>query len=392
MRMPLALKYLTVVLLVAVAVGSAPATAEEKAAARTVEVVGSASLHGDNTASAREQAISGCLVSAMARVTAELLPLETFVRNFQVLDEIFLGRNKQFVRDYKVLTETVNDKEYRVLVQVSIFADLIREQLSGIGLLQGQQAMPTVLLALTEKNFNDILPKHWWGDDLVFVPSITERAVAEMLTNKGFRVADSHQVTRPFNLRLELLDEEAVNLANQLQADVVIVGQAKASPGLNTMGANVRSYKGTVAAKALRADTGEEIARINTVALTANVDEVAGGTEALMKAASEAGAELAERVAAAWQPRRSRAGQVEVFVRGTAYLSNFVTFRKLLENTEGVNGFQIRELKPDAAMLVVDFQGSAQSLADHLILNAYGSFGINVFDVTETAIGLELVP
>ena len=82
----------------------------------------------------------------------------------------------------------------------------------------------------------------------------------------------------------------------------------------------------------------------------------------------------------------------EIVVQGTGYLANFVKFRKMLKNMPGVEDIQIKEILPNQAIIMVDYQGTARSLADALILNPYEGFGINIYDFSEKGIKLELIP
>ena len=77
----------------------------------------------------------------------------------------------------------------------------------------------------------------------------------------------------------ELTDEEALNFGTLLQADVVIVGISIANPTPSVMGDELKSFKGNLNARVLRTETGEELANISRTAVTANVDESAGGRE-----------------------------------------------------------------------------------------------------------------
>ena len=63
----------------------------------------------------------------------------------------------------------------------------------------------------------------------------------------------------------------------------------------------------------------------------------------------------------------------------------------MIKNMPGVEDIQIKEILPTQAIMMVDYQGTARSLADALILNPYDAFGINIYDVSEKTIKLELI-
>lgn len=393
MNAPVKLKSTMIIsMLVLVAVVSLfPFSVSIGASSDVVEVIGTGAVVNANVSAAREKAISNSLVSAIEFVTAELMPLDVRVRNFKILDEMFFSNTEEFIREYKVLTETVSGNDYRVLVQATIYTDQIKKQLANMGLIQGKKAMPKVLFLITERNVDDILPKHWWGEDLVYAPTTTESVIAAAMKTRGFVIVDHGRLTEPVNYSIELTTEEAIQLGNLLGADVVVVGRAEASLASNTLGADVRSFDATVYARALRTDTGEKVGAVSRSAVTANVDDVAGGREALKNAAEMVGMDLAVQIAAAWQPYKAHTTKIKIVVEGTGYLANFVKFRKMMKNMSGVEDMQIVEILPDQATIMVDYQGDARALADALILNPYDNFGINIYEVLEKSIKLELV-
>jgi len=51
----------------------------------------------------------------------------------------------------------------------------------------------------------------------------------------------------------------------------------------------------------------------------------------------------------------------------------------------------IKEIKPDEAIIGIDFDGNALMLAEAMLLEIFDSFGINIYDVSDSRIMLELV-
>ena len=72
---------------------------------KKVVVIGKATILKDDSANAREEAIANSLVSAIESMVVELLPLESLVQNFQILNEVLYGKTRKFIQGYKVLAE-----------------------------------------------------------------------------------------------------------------------------------------------------------------------------------------------------------------------------------------------------------------------------------------------
>lgn len=389
-----------------------------------VLVMGTGRIYSDNVTVARNRAISNSLVSAIENIVKDFLPFESLIQNFQVINEILYSNTEEFVQEYKVLTETLSGNTYRVMVQATVSIDKVQQQLSIAGIMIGKKSMPRLLFFIAEQSTEDSLPQYWWGQGMSVVKSAAENSMAGIMMKKGFLIIDYENLAQ--NLRNETLDEldyqeaietlslepeldhqevnetlslepeldiqEAVKLGVRLNADVVIVGESIAGTAANIMGKNIKSFKGTVTVRAFRTDTGEEIAFASKTALTVNTDEVAGGRAALSEAGALAGKDLSLQILEEWQKEIKKPVTIELVVEGTANFANFVQFRKTLNDMPGVNRVQLKEMRIDESVIFVDFQGKAKELADALMLKAFDSFGINIYEVSQKCLRIELIP
>ena len=388
---------LYVLVLLAIVVPVSNAQVEEQSLIKTVVVIGTGDIYRGDSARARETAVAASLVLAVDMVTVEILPIESIVRNFKAINEIIYSRTGELIQGYKVLAEFPAEKQYRVMVQAAVSIKALEEKLLEAGIMVAKKVMPKTLFLVAEQHFEDNLLNYWWGKDSAFFQAIAEVSMAETLSSENFSIID-HDLVR---LNAELYDvydkpdlnnQEAAALGNLLQAEVVIFGKSNAFIVSNTMGTNIKSFKGSVAVRAIRTDTGDQIASTTQSAVTANSDEIAGSREALTIAGALAGKELASQIAAAWQQEDQSHGMVEIVLEGTGNLANFIKFRSMLKDMPGVEEMQIKEIKSDQAIIMVSFQGSAKELADALILKTFESIGINIYEVSEKSLRIGLVP
>jgi len=170
----------------------------------------------------------------------------------------------------------------------------------------------------------------------------------------------------------------------------VIVGKSTAQRVPNTMGVTLKSFEGSVALRALRTDSGEKIASRTENYVTTNTDEAQGGKEAIAGAGSLAGAELSLQIVAGWKKTVQQPVEVEIVVKGTRNLGNFVNFRRALKDISDVKRIQLKEMQSDEAVIVVTYQGDAKKLAEALMLKTFESFGISITEVLERRLMVEL--
>ena len=372
--------------------------AQKQVQNKTFVVVGTSQIHGGNIQAAREAAISESLVTAVALMTEEILEVNSLVEYFPQVNETIYAKPKAFVLDYKVLTETESGKFYRVLVKARVAGKKIAEQLSSADILRAKVERPAILFLISEQNLQQDAPRYWWGNKMSGFEAIAEATMADILKARGFpivnhRDAGISQLTDPGAVATPTLsDESALDIGNRLKADVIIMGTSVASPTASIMGDDLKSFKAILNARVLRTQNGEELVNMSRTSVTANIDEAAGGREALTMVATLAGDDLAIQLDAAWRRLADRPSQVEVFVEGTGNLANFVKFRRALTSISGVGGIRVKEIKPNETTLIIDYKGKAEELAAALMRQNFENFGINIYEITENNLKITLVP
>jgi hypothetical protein len=366
--------------------------AKSKDTIKVVDVTASGVIAGNKIDSARQQAISGGLVSAVALACVDLLPMDAQVEYFEMLNQVLYDQVDEFVQDYKVLTEFMADSQYRVAMRVTVRLDKVEDQLSNAGVILTQEAMPRILIFMAEQKLEEDTPTYWWGEKLVFVVPSSEVAMADVLREKGFTIIPRGNLVEPLNHELDLSIEEAITIGRHLTADIVVVGVSKEEKSSNTMGGTIKSYKGSVAVKAYRTDTGGTVASVSRAAVAAGELAAQTGQEALSNAGALTAEELSKQIIAERQMAASTVPSVEIVIIGTGELKNFVKFRKMLGTISGVSGINIKEIKPNESTITVDYNDTGDTLAEELMLKTYDSFGIDIYEVSPERLGIELMP
>jgi hypothetical protein len=370
--------------------------AENPASTKTVMVIGTGKIYKKDSASARKAAIDDSLVSAVERVAVGFILPESYNRTFQKLSEALDNQTGKFVQDYKVLAEAKVNDEYKVMVQANISMADLRKYLSNAGIMTEGKSLPKILILVSEQNLEDTSAKYWWGPQGLVSKTFSDVALAEALKNNGFPVINVRQIPQTASLdekyNTPVLDKnEAVDIGRNLKADVVIFGKAVVERTQNVMENNIRSFKGVVSVRAVRTDTGEEIAATTQSSVTANADEAVGAGNALSAAGTLVADALSDRILTAWQKEEAQTNEIEIVVEGTNNLTNFEKFIRIVKEIPSVNNLQIKELKAKQAVVALEFKGNAKKLADTLMSRSYGSVGINIFEVSKNHLRIGLI-
>ena len=371
------------------------AVAEKKLHTSIVNVIGTGRVCSNNISESRNQAIANSLISALDLVLSDIIARDLLIRNFKKINKIFYKHTDQYITNYKVCAELSSGNKYLVMVQATVSTNKVKKKLSDEGILLGKSPLPRILFLITEQNIYDSFPKYWWGHETLFIKSTGESVMAASMTEKGFYVIN-HAAGIPsldedaMLYSMNLNDIEAVKIGNRLKADIVIIGSAVASKTINSMGSNIRAFKGIIDVRVLRTDTGAEIAATKKDAAAVNSDEIKGAGKALANAGKLAADELSTQIIASLQDKKETE-MLEILVQGTENLSNFVMFRKTLESMPCVTNVQIKEMTSGEATIMVLFQGSAKEFADALMLKTFIMFGININELSENYLKIKLV-
>ena len=371
---------------------------ESSSDSKIVVVTGTGHITQSDVATAREEAISESLITAVGLAMSDVMPSDILVPNFQSLNEILYTHRDSFINGYRVLTETKYKNRYRVLVQARISINKIREQLMEIGIMTGEIEKPKVLLMIAEQNVGDIASHYWWSSELPKMESKAEFILSEIFTHKGFIVLNhpdpfAYSETRDLPLQTSEPDQITIrSLAKLVQADIVIIGRAFAEQTSNTMGEDIRSFKGTILARAIRISNETEIGNTYQTIITVNTDEIFGGLEAISQAASLAGEDLAVQVTAGYAKKANEQSVIKIVVEGTRILSNFVKFRRALSSLAYVGEIRSSEMKSNEATLNVEYGDNINKLAEALMVKSFDSFGINISRVLPDQLNIILVP
>ncbi|MBW2249084.1 MAG: hypothetical protein JRF60_00250 [Deltaproteobacteria bacterium] len=388
--------FITVFFVVAVMILSGIDTADAQQAKNTFIVMGTGNVKKENVSAARQEAIKNCLITAVGLKATDLMNIDSMVQNYEALNETLYTNIDKFIRGYKVLTEARSESTYRVMVQVTVSSKMVKRKLTAAGIMQGKMVMPKILFFIAEQSLEDGSPKYWWGRGMPFVNTASEKAIVEVMKEKGFKIIKHGPRIQNMAFRIvagepNLNDREAIDFAAKMNADVIIIGSSIADNLSNTMGADMKSFKGLTAVRALLVKTGKQIGSTSRTAVTANVNEIIGGRDALSGAGTLAGEEIARQVVSAWLKKDDDTEKFEILLKGAGNLANFVMFRRMLSTIEGVKFVQVKELKSDKATISVDFNGKTKELAAALMLKAFESFGINIYEVSDSQLKIELI-
>ncbi len=364
---------------------------------KTVIVIGTGTLYKGDSAAARQAAIADGLNAALDAAVVELLSPESLVGHFQSINQVIQGQTDDFIQGYKVLGEYKSGNTYRAVVEATISIEAISRKLASVSIAVGKGELPKVLFFISQQNLEGALEQYWWGGDSQFKMVSAEKAMAEVMAQKGFLVADpghgsANSSNRTIDFPMAIDTASAMLLAADYGAKVIIIGTAVSRLAPNTMGSSRKSYTATVKARALMVANGTELALTENETVVAGSDDVTGGRMAIEAAATLAADALIDRIVAVWSKEGKPLSTIKIAVEGTRDLANFVMFRRVIKKMPDVTKIKTLEMRPDQAVMEVEYQGTAETFANGLMLNPFENFRLDIYDVSGELLRVAIVP
>ncbi len=373
--------------------------AEQSEMTKRLSAVGTGKIHGGNVAIARDEAIESGLWHAVEQETQRLLSSTAVVSHFQSLSAHIFSQSDAFIQNYKVLTESKVGRLYRVVVEVTVLTNTLRNKLESIGILASDQDLPRVILLLSEKNVGWQVPHFTWQKDAVTDPMLTvEAGLRRAFEGRDFTVLrldggyNGETAPEPF-VATRPSDEMALRWAEQVGADIAVLGTAVAERTGNVSGTGMHAVEAHLSLRVLQVNSGSAIGSFQASNAAVHDDEMIAGTKALGLATSDIATELIRQVSASWRGETRQTSVVKLLVTGIDKYADFVQLRKTLkEDITGTKNVYLRGIRTDEAHVDVEIQGTAQGLAEELVLKNFDRFGINVLEVGRDTITLGLTP
>ncbi|MCU0606565.1 MAG: hypothetical protein MUF78_03920 [Candidatus Edwardsbacteria bacterium] len=345
-------------------------------------------LNGDK-AHARDVATQDALRNAVEQVTGAVVSSSTVVENAMTVEDNIYSHAKGYVKSYTVLgaAEADNGNTLNVKIKAVVRADAIKDDIADIVRGAGN---PRMMVLISEQNIGE---NHYSGIDVNL--GIAEAAIAEQMRQKGFEFVDQEAsekaIRRDQGLAALNGDAAAARLiGDRAGADVIITGKAfaKEAPGVSEMLGGMKSMQATVSVKAFNTDDGKVLVTKSESDKAIHIDEVAGGTEAIRKAAVRLADYMADEIVKKFTRGANTVTLSVTGVRDFQAYSDFVNSLKY--EVRGVKAVHERDMTGNVALVEIETKFNARQLASELLYKPFATFTARTTSVTANRINLRL--
>lgn len=377
--------------------GSVALLGQSGAGQEEQEVVakGLGAIIGGDQAKAADDALASALRSAVEQVVGTMVQSNVLVENYQVVEDQIYSRTQGYVKSYQVLSQTPRDNTLmEVTVRAIVKKSNLENDLNAIGLLIRQKNKPRIMVLVDEKNMD----YHYYYDH--YDLNTTANQLTNKFLEKGFTFVDKDVVLRKLQREsvlaaLEGDNKSAESIARESGAEVLIMGKAvakEASGGPAVLRqSGMVSCQATLNLRAVRADDGTIIAVTSQQAPAVHVDNVTGGTQALIKAADLAAEDLTKKILKVWQQDVYSGTTIQMRVMEVPSFADLTKFRDMLKtHVRGVQNVYQREYSGSTALLDLDVRASASQIADELGRKDFSPYRVQVVNFSQNYLVVKL--
>ena len=363
----------------------------------TLEVVGDGIIVENDVDKARDDAIKDALSTAVENTVARILSKEQIKENFQILSDRIYNPIQKYIKGFRIVVEAQSGDYYRILVRTTVSIQTLRNDFKEIGISLTKKKKPIVIFFLSEQNVDK--PTYSWWISSTESPRSTyaENAMIKKFQELDFDIIPRKKLLKMINKnpnfqKQELDDRIVIEFGKKNNAEIIVIGHAKARPASGLFGTSMTSFEGIVNARAFMVKTGFQIAQTAQQAKAVNINIEMGGGDAITQSSTMAAQELAYQITSGIKKESAKPSVVELLLSGTKKLGFFVAFRRILSNDiPGVKAIRLKELRTDQAKIEVDYPDNAESLAKALMVANFENFGINITEISVKQIRLSLV-
>ncbi len=344
---------------------------------------------------ARQAAVSDALERAVVNAFSHTVSPKVFASHLGFLYDRLLAAAQDYVVTYRVLGAVDHQNTYLVGVESKINLELLEQTLTEAGILNVGTDMPMILFLIAEQTPKDLLPRYWWGNNPEPYKSHAETRIIDIMKENRFKIAGMEPQrpdTKFYDIRFPSIydADAAVDLAEKVNADMVVIGRASAAESINRR-EDEKIFDALIRLTAYDVASGQEIAAFESKAASKSEPDREGSIQAIVKAADLAAMELADKLDNYWSGHLRKETRFDVDITGNGFLPRFIALKKRLAEIGEIQNMQPKEIGSDRAVMELVYKGSPSHFADSIMLTTFEGFGIEVGEVTDDLVKIRFI-
>lgn len=335
---------------------------------------GMAAIHGKAVDVARDKAIDNALRNAVEEKVGVMVSGITEVENFQVKIDQILSQSKGFVKHYRILSEGREGSAYKVTIEASVEAGLLKDRLEAVELIMARKEKPRIMFILKGKEKGD---------------AAVDAIVSRFFIDHGFKVVDL-SLKADTAVDFHTLTRDAGALASAARrhgAEVVILLAVEDMARSFKMGdIEVTSHEVTLSHKVVNGDTGDVI-------VTGSLTEKGDFKTAVERVSIRSARMMRDKILEQWSRELTNTLTIKLHVTGLRGYEDLAEFKERLNGqVKGIRQIHQRTYYQGDVELDLELRGTTQGLAADLEALQMGGRKVTVTDVSASRVSVKITP
>lgn len=364
---------------------------------------GIALINNGDQSLARNDAINDALKKAVAQATGMLISSETVAQDYALLNNNIYTHASEYVQDYKVMDEKLDNNVYNITLQVSVNIKQLKKKLDSLNLVSSSKEEPIAAVIILEQNvgeerlesaifyaplspFNNYIISGVHLLNEVGSMSIAENEMVKKLLANGVDVVDEEVLMKKIKLstgyKFQSLDNTSVKeIGNLANVDIVIYGEAISKLYGKILGSEMKSAQADISLRAVNVKNGYILATGEQHAASVHIDPLTAGNEAIKKATDELADSFIPTMLLHLRQSISNIHNIKVVVIGIHSADELNLLKDQFLATDGVENVYDNSIGNDEVTLGIKYHGNSQYLINNLFTNKNV---VSVYNITAT--------
>ncbi len=289
-----------------------------------------ASIHDENTTSAREEALNSALRGVIEDIMESMIGTKYQTKFALLIERQIFSNALTYIIKYEVLKESIiHEQSYAVSVKALIDYIKLEQDLDRIGVLQNRLSSPDIVLVVTER-----LPETNLMNDVKISETIMRRELKKsgfFLVNSDMRLDGAQSNGIMYSYESDIA--EAIAIGNKFGGDIVVVGIAEVTLREETDRKNskMKNILVSVELKAIKLDNGILLSESSALAVYPHSNLLIATERAIGKASAKVVKKLSDDIMSRWKTEVNAGRQVILSVSNVTNFSQFNSVKNSLK-------------------------------------------------------------
>jgi hypothetical protein len=356
-----------------------------------ITVKGTATVRGEDTARARDQAIEDAMRKAVEQGVGTYIDSETEVTGLDItLDRVY-SKAEGYIREFEIESEGEQDGMYVVSANAVVLArNAVQDVLSDMGtlcFLNKKWHNPRVMVIVEESilNKNSTEP----SAEMQIVKTLREKCFSNLVDSSALREINEKESAR---MAIGGDAESARMMGLQYGSEFMVVGKSNVdscAKDVNPYGEKgdegLVSCQAGVIVKVIQSTTGRILADDEKMSSAVGISEMVASRKAIRDAASKLAAELIRTIVSAPESEKTN---IQIRITGADF-QDLMAFEKGLKEIRGVRDVFRRSFDDGKlAVLEVETDFSAEEFSNQLSEADFNSVSFKITGYSGNTINL----